>query len=158
VSGTLVAGVGNVFLGDDGFGVEVARRLADEPLPPDIQVRDFGIRAVHLAYELLEPRDLVIIVDAAGRGGAPGTLYLIEASERDQAANRAAGDAHAMDVRAVLASAMAMGAPLPRVLIAGCEPADLSERMGLSAVVEQAVPEALRMIRTVLERSKEVQP
>lgn len=75
---TLVAGVGNIFLGDDGFGVEVARRLAAEPLPEQVEVADIGVRGVHLAYQLLDGYDTLVLVDATTRGGAPGTLYLIE--------------------------------------------------------------------------------
>jgi hydrogenase maturation protease len=74
----LVAGVGNVFRGDDGFGVAVARRLAHEPLPPGVELRDYGVRGVHLAYELLDGYDLLVLVDAVTRGSPPGTLYVIE--------------------------------------------------------------------------------
>jgi hydrogenase maturation protease len=147
---TLVAGVGNVFLGDDGFGVELARLLAAEPLPPEIVVRDYGVRGLHLAFELCEPYDLVVIADATRRGGPPGTLYLIEASE--SSAPRAA-DAHAMDVRTVLAMALALGAQLPRVLVLGCEPAVLDEHLGLHPTVAAALPEAVRMLRPLLEQA-----
>ncbi|MGH7848434.1 MAG: hydrogenase maturation protease, partial [Candidatus Binatia bacterium] len=71
----LVAGIGNIFLGDDGFGVEVARELAKRKLPESVRVVDFGIRGFDLAYALLDGYDLTILVDAAPRGGLPGTLY-----------------------------------------------------------------------------------
>ena len=75
----LVAGIGNVFLGDDGFGVEVARRLRGQALGDGVDVADFGIRGVHLAYELADGRyDAAVLVDAVSRGGAPGTFYAIE--------------------------------------------------------------------------------
>lgn len=79
---TLVAGIGNVFLGDDGFGVETVRALSGHELPDDVEVVDFGVRGVHLAYQLLDGYDTLVLVDAAARGGAPGTLYLIEAGKR----------------------------------------------------------------------------
>lgn len=90
VSGrTLIAGIGNVFLGDDGFGVETLRALSAHPLPQHVEAVDFGVRGVHLAYQLLDGYDTVVLVDATARGGAPGTLYLIEVGEEDVGAPRA---------------------------------------------------------------------
>jgi hydrogenase maturation protease len=145
----LVAGVGNVFCGDDGFGSEAARRLACEPLPPGVTVVDFGIRSVHLAFELLEPFDLVVVLDAVAKSGAPGTVYLIEPGEE---VPRVEGNAHAMDVGAALAMAREMGAAPSRLLVVGCEPADVSERFGLSTPVQNAIPSALELVRDVLGR------
>lgn len=148
----LVAGVGNVFFGDDGFGVAVARRLAAERLPAGTRVSDFGIRGVHLAYELLEPIDLLIVVDLAARGGSPGTLYVIE-PEVDRADPPVAVDgAHGMDVCAVFASVRALGGTLPRVVIVGCEPACLDPRMALSPEVEGAVPGAIQLVHELAQR------
>ena len=96
----LVAGVGNIFRGDDGFGPAVIRRLAERSLPSGTRVEDFGIRGIHLAYELLEPIDLLVLVDAIGRDGEPGALYLIEP---DAEAEFAAGDPHGMDLPSVFA-------------------------------------------------------
>jgi hydrogenase maturation protease len=144
----LVAGAGNIFRGDDGFGVAVAGRLAREPLPAGVTVRDFGIRGLHLAYELLDPPGLLIVVDAVSRGEPPGTLFVIE-PEVEPATT---ADPHGMDLRAVFASVGAMGGALPRVLIVGCEPADLSETMGLSPAVERAVEPAVELLRTMVER------
>jgi hydrogenase maturation protease len=149
----LVACVGNVFWNDDGFGVEVARRLATEPLPEGTRVVDFGIRGVHLAYELLEPPDLLVLVDATSRRGAPGTLYLID-PERDAAAARDDApppDGHALDLRSVLAHVARLGGALPKTRIVGCEPADVGEGMDLSAPVREAVEPAIAMIRRLIE-------
>ena len=128
----LVAGVGNVFLGDDGFGVEVARRLATESLPDWVRVGDFGIRGVHLAYELLEGYEAAILVDAAPRGEAPGTVYVIEPDldgEPDPAVEDGTGvlvDAHGMEPDAVFALLKALGGDIPKLLVVGCEPAEVS--------------------------------
>ena len=152
----LVAGVGNVFLGDDGFGVEVARRLADEALPGWVRVGDFGIRGVHLAYELLEGYEAAILVDAAPRGEAPGTVYVIEPDldgEPDPAVAAGAGvlvDAHGMEPDAVFALLKALGGDIPRLLVVGCEPAEVSERMGLSPPVAGAVDQAVTVVRELI--------
>ena len=146
---TLVAGCGNVFLGDDGFGVEVARKLAGTDLPDGVQVRDAGIRGVHLAYELLDGWDLVVLVDASPRGGAPGTLYVIEPDVPEVAAPLV--DAHGMSPDAVLGALRTLGGEVGRVLVVGCEPADVSEGMGLSLAVEGAVDEAVQMVRQLID-------
>jgi hydrogenase maturation protease len=152
----LVAGVGNVFLGDDGFGVEVARHLAGEELPDWVQVADVGIRGVHLAYELLDGYDLTILVDATPRGGTPGSVYVIEPRPGHADPVGAGGlfpvmDAHGMEPEAVLALVGVLGGTLGRVLVVGCEPAEVSERMGLSAPVAAAVAPAARVVRELLE-------
>jgi hydrogenase maturation protease len=146
----LVAGAGNVFRGDDGFGVEVAARLARGPLPAGVMVRDYGIRGLHLAYALLEPVTLLIVADAVSRGERPGTLYVIEPDPDEDLPELA--DPHGMSLPSVFASVRALGGELPRVLIVGCEPAELGETMGLSAAVEQAVDPALALIREILAR------
>lgn len=147
---TLVAGIGNIFLGDDGFGVEVAQRLARESLPGEVRVGDFGIRGLHLAYELLDGGyERTILVDATARGGAPGTVYLIE-PELDSPAAAASADAHAMDPRTVFATLKALGGDPGRVLIVGCEPASVAEGIGLSDPVANAVGEAVRLVRELV--------
>jgi hydrogenase maturation protease len=148
----LVAGIGNVFLGDDGFGVEVAGLLARGELPPGVVVEDFGIRGMDLAYALGE-YDVAILVDALPRGNAPGTLYLVEPDLDEQ---EAAIDTHGMDPVKVLALARHLGSPLPRVLVVGCEPAavlgDDDELSGeLSEPVRAALGEAVRMVESVLD-------
>jgi hydrogenase maturation protease len=148
----LVAGIGNVFLGDDGFGVAVAEALAARDRPAGVHVEDFGIRGMDLAYALAG-YDLAILVDAVPRGGAPGTLYVIEPALGDGAGGF---DAHGMDPVSVLALARTLGGPLPRVLVVGCEPATrmtgeedevLAE---LSAPVRAAVGEAVRMVESLV--------
>lgn len=147
----LVAGVGNIFFGDDGFGVEVVKRLAAGPLPEWVRVRDFGIRGIHLAYDLLDGAyETVVLVDAAPRGGRPGTLYLIEPDVEALEADTAA-DAHGMHPAAVFAMLKSLGGTPGRVLIVGCEPqAAAEENMGLSPPVEDAVDEAVRMVRELI--------
>jgi hydrogenase maturation protease len=161
----LVAGLGNVFLGDDGFGVEVVRRLAGEPQPDGVRVADFGIRGLHLAYELLDGYDTAVLVDATPRGGNPGELHLIEvgtddlpqASTSDElVAQGAVLDAHAMTPDAVLALLVTLGGTPARVLVLGCEPAVVDERMGLSPPVAAAVDPALAELRTLIASRGEV--
>ena len=154
MSRILVAGVGNVFLGDDGFGVEVARRLVGQTFPPGVEVADFGIRGMHLAYELLRGYDTLILVDAAPRGEAPGTVFVLEPDFDDADARGESGfvlDAHGMDPEVVLGILTDLGGTRPRVLIVGCEPADVEERMGLSTPVERAVDDAVRVVRELVE-------
>ncbi|MGW9451866.1 hydrogenase maturation protease [Streptomyces sp. NPDC055632] len=151
---TLVAGVGNIFLGDDGFGVETVRALPREDLPPSVEVADVGIRGVHLAYQLLDGWDTLVLVDVTARGGEPGTLYLIDASEpagRDTAPQAPPLDGHRMTPDAVLAlldtlCAGTGAAPPRRILLVGCEPDCLDEGIGLSPRVAAAVPGAVRMV------------
>ena len=147
---TLVAGIGNVFFGDDGFGVEVATRLAREHWHEDVRVLDVGIRARHLAYELIDGGyDIAILVDAVQRGGAPGTVYLIEPDTAGD--NRREGslpiNGHAMDPGTVLDFVRSVGATPIRILIVGCEPARVEEGMGLSPQVAAAVDEAVALVR-----------
>jgi hydrogenase maturation protease len=152
----LVAGVGNVFLGDDGFGVAVARRMLGEGAPAGATVLDAGIRGLDLAFRLLEPVDLLVVADAVRRGGAPGTVYLIE-PEMEGLDELARGDGHAMDLPSVFAMVRALGGTMPRVRIVGCEPATIDERMELSPPVDGAVGEAVTLIRELLERELEVE-
>jgi hydrogenase maturation protease len=146
----LVAGVGNLFLGDDGFGVAVAQRLLAGPAWPGVTFLDAGIRGLDLAYRLLDPLDLLVLVDATTRGDAPGTLYLLE-PEVFRAGDSSA-DAHGMNLPAVFATLTRLGGSLPRTLLLGCEPADLDERLGLSPPVERAVDSALAMLHELLRR------
>ncbi|MFJ7154267.1 hydrogenase maturation protease [Streptomyces sp. NPDC101118] len=158
---TLVAGIGNVFLGDDGFGVETVRRLAGATLPEGAEVTDFGVRGVHLAYQLLDGYDTLVLVDATARGGPPGTLYVIEPDALGEGApvetDRPAGvlDGHQMSPDTVLALLGTLCAgtgtsPPGRILVVGCEPACLDEGIGLSAPVAAAVPEAARLLLELL--------
>jgi hydrogenase maturation protease len=151
----LIAGIGNIFLGDDAFGVEVARRLAARILPPGVRVVDFGIRGLDLTYALLEDYDRVILVDAVQRGGKPGALYLIE-PVTDKAG---AMETHEMAPAKVLAAAKAMGAALANVVIVGCEPESFGSedepQMGLSRAVEAAATEAVAWIEDMVAKGLE---
>jgi hydrogenase maturation protease len=141
----LVAGIGNIFCGDDGFGVEVARRLAAERLGDGVEVRDFGIRGVHLAYEMASGSyDEVILVDAAPRGGSPGTVYAIEP---EVSAAQETPDAHGLTPAAVLAWVQRVGGTCGHVMVIGCEPASLGPSVGLSPSVAGAVEQAMAMVR-----------
>jgi len=145
---TLVAGVGNIFLGDDAFGVEVAARLATVPMPEGVTVADFGIRGIHLAYELLEGYDRLILVDALPRGEPPGTVYVIEP---DAVAPGGPADAHSMNPLAVFAHLAAIGGgPIPTVIV-GCEPQSLDDEIGLSEPVRNAVDTAVDVVLQLLD-------
>jgi hydrogenase maturation protease len=146
----LVAGVGNVFLGDDGFGVEVARRLSDVDLPAHTTVADYGIRGMHLAYDLAAAdHDLTILVDATQRGDPPGTVYLVELTDPPEV-DTALLDAHGMQPDVVLGLVALLGGSVGRVLLVGCEPADLDEGMGLSPAAEHAAGVAVAMVRELV--------
>ena len=142
----LVAGVGNVFFGDDGFGPEVARVLAQSPVP-GAKVEDFGIRGLHLAYELLNGYERAIIVDAVPRGDVPGTLYVIEP---DTTVLPATPDAHSMDLGNVFAYLRTLGGEPPPLTIVGCEPENIEPGMGLSDVVARSVDGAAALVRRLL--------
>lgn len=152
---TLVAGVGNLFFGDDGFGVEVARYLSREP-PPRTAVADFGIRALHLAYELTAACSLCIVADCVARGGVPGTLYVIE-PDLDEPGGGVA-DAHRMNLGVAFAAARELGGPLPTVLVVGCEPDNVEPGIGLSDPVARAVPAAAALIRELVSRRTPEEP
>ena len=131
----LVAGIGNIFLADDAFGVELALRLSHEPVPEGVTVIDYGIRGLHLAYDLRDnDYDLVILLDALPRGDEPGTVYLFE-PDLDFDRGEVEVDAHEMHPLAVLALLADLGGEVRRLLVVGCEPAELEERIGLSPAV-----------------------
>jgi hydrogenase maturation protease len=152
---TLIAGIGNIFLGDDAFGVEVAKRLAGRPLSPETHVVDFGIRGIDLTYALLEDYHQVILVDTVQRGERPGTLYIIEPQQESAGAMQT----HEMAPAKALAAAKAMGAALTNVVIIGCEPesfgSDDEPRMGLSRAVDAAVDEAVTLIESMAAKDRE---
>jgi hydrogenase maturation protease len=164
----LVACIGNIFMGDDGFGVEVAQRLTSREAgryPECVEVVDFGIRGVDLAYTLLDEYDTLILVDVVSRGCEPGTLYLFEpdlsafSAQAGVEAARVGLDAHSMDPLKVLAFARALGARPVRTLLIGCEPSVLHAnedyldmQMGLSQPVQAAVDEAVKMVDSLIEQ------
>jgi hydrogenase maturation protease len=165
----LVAGVGNIFLGDDGFGVEVVRRLAGRDLPEGVEVVDFGIRGMDLAYALQDDYELVVFVDATPQGEKPGTVYLIEAEIEED--GEVALDTHGMDPVKVIKLSRALGAKPTRTLVVGCEPQvvlsgeDYDEMlMELSEPVQNAVEEAVKLVESLVKeidvgtKEREVKP
>lgn len=147
----LVAGVGNIFFGDDGFGpavIERVRSLADANLPSSVDVADYGIRGVHLAYQLLEGRHhTLVLVDALPMDEAPGTLSVMEAAPEPPAGAQL--DAHAMSPGAVLECLSALGGGLPRVVVVGCQPGAFDTGMALSPEVAPVVDEAVHLVLEV---------
>ena len=171
----LVAGVGNLFLGDDGFGPEVARRLGGADLPGGVCVADYGIRGTHLALELLDGWDALVLIDAIPARGAPGTLHLIEVPPQASdtptsdtpasdtpasdtlasdtpASDTLALDAHGMDPATMLAGVLALGGALPRTYVLGCEVASVDEGIGLSDAVADAVEPACAAVLELVSR------
>lgn len=154
----LVAGIGNVFLGDDGFGVEVVHRLAGRELPEGVEVVDFGIRGMDLAYALHDDYDLVVFVDATPRGGEPGTVYLLEPEIEED--GEVALDTHGMDPVRVIKLSRALGARPTRTLVVGCEPQlvvggeDCDEMiLELSEPVRAAVEEAAKLVESLVHET-----
>lgn len=157
----LVACVGNIFQGDDAFGCEVAKVLAKRPCSEDVRVVDFGIRGLDLTYALLDAPELTILVDAVPRGGEPGTIYTIEPDldHAELAPSEPSLDAHVMDPLQVLRAAKAMGGRLKRLLVVGCEPADLGGeqgRMGLTPPVADAVQHAADTVEALIGKELQV--
>jgi len=148
----LVAGVGNIFLSDDGFGPEVVRHLAGDvqPLPPQARLVDYGIRGMHLAYDLLEGYDALVMIDARPGTGAAGELVVLEIGAEDVEGGEF--DAHGMDPVAVLSALPGLGGQLPPTYLVGCRPAVLTEGMGLTAAVRDAVPAAADAVRGVVRQ------
>ena len=150
----LIAGIGNVFHGDDAFGVAVIHKLAAATFPESLSVKlmDIGIRSIDLGFALLNDYDLTILIDATARGRAPGTLYTIEIRPRDipDACGGAIMNSHSLDLVRVLALAKNMGAGFKRIFLIGCEPLvlnhDESGHIGLSEAVEAAVDTAIETI------------
>jgi hydrogenase maturation protease len=161
---TLVAGVGNIFLRDDAFGVEVARLLADRPGQDGVEIKDFGIRGVHLVYELLDGCDLFVLIDAAPGGREPGTVTVLEVDPADCAPGPEAGsedtapvvmDAHGLAPDAIFAMLTSMGGRPGRSLVVACEPADVRAGIGLSDRVRAALPHAVRAVEEILDSNTE---
>jgi hydrogenase maturation protease len=157
--GILIAGIGNIFLGDDAFGVEVVQRLAHRPLPEEVRVVDFGIRGIDLTYALLDGYETVILVDAVPRGGPPGSLYVVEpdfANSAEHLPDNTLLEMHRLDPVKVLRLAAEMGAKVERLLLVGCEPETTGGaedmRDGLSDAVRSAVDQAIELIESLVSR------
>ena len=147
----LIACVGNIFLGDDGFGCEVAKRLAGEPLPEGVKLTDYGTGGMHLAYDLADGYETTILVDAAPRGETPGTLTVLEIRPEDRADLASAGgpqlfNGHGMQPEVVLGVLDMLGAEPGRILVVACEPASAEPGMGLSAPVAAAIDQAVALV------------
>jgi hydrogenase maturation protease len=145
----LVAGIGNIFLGDDGFGSEVIQHAEMPAEDPGVRVIDYGIRGMHLAYDLLEDWDTLVLVDAVPNRGNPGALHVFEA-DHGSGSGPAALDAHSMDPETVFASLRALGGSPPYTVVVGCEAASTEEGMGLTDPVAEAVPRAARAVREIV--------
>ncbi|MCV7401521.1 hydrogenase maturation protease [Mycobacterium fragae] len=152
----LIAGIGNIFLGDDGFGPEVLRHVHAKLSESDgLRATDYGIGGMHLAYDLLDDWDALVLVDAIPNRGSPGTVHVFEADHEPQD-SPAALDAHGMDPATVFASLRALGGAPPRTIVVGCEVADVGEGMGLSEAVRAAVPEAVAAVESAVAMLREV--
>jgi hydrogenase maturation protease len=146
----LIAGIGNIFLGDDGFGPEVLRHVFGRVNgSAGVRATDYGIGGMHLAYDLLEDWNALVLVDAIPNRGSPGTVHVFEADHGSPDAP-AGLDAHGMDPATVFASLRALGGTPPRTIVVGCEVADVGDGMGLSEPVEAAVPEAARAVESAV--------
>jgi len=146
----LVAGIGNIFLGDDAFGSDVARFLEHMAWPDHVHVEDFGIRGYDLAYAIMNA-DAAILIDAVPRGEPPGTVYLIEPDLENL--GEGSIDPHTMNPVAVLQLVQSLGGATGRIFLVGCEPGPLEcdeGRLGLSAPVQAAVHEAVALVERVV--------
>lgn len=150
---TLIAGIGNIFMGDDAFGCEVVRRLEREALPVDVDLVDFGIRGLDLHYALTDGYEFVILIDTIQRGEAPGTVYVIEPDVDAPVDGEPEIAPHAMDPASVLQLVASLGEHRPRLLLVACEPACLggeAGHMGLSDTVAEAVEEGVAEVSRLL--------
>ena len=149
----LVAGVGNIFLGDDAFGVEMIQRLRAIALPPEVTLADFGIRSFDLAYAMADGYDVIILLDAISHGDSPGTVSLIEPEVEGFGDVGQPLDAHSTNPQRALQIASSLGGQLGHLYVLGCEPGVLETedgQLGLSERVEAAMPNAIEMLRTLL--------
>jgi len=156
----LIAGIGNIFLGDDAFGCEVVKELSRREWPKNVRLVDFGIRGFDLAYAMLDEHDLTIFVDAVPRGNAPGTLYTIEPdlSDVESFEGNVTLETHGMNPMKVLQMVKTMGGRFKKVLLIGCEPETFGPEeglFGLSAVVQAAVPEAAKIVESLVNKQLE---
>lgn len=145
----LVAGIGNIFLGDDGFGSEVIRTAEISRDDSNVRVTDYGISGMHLAYDLLEDWDTLVLVDAVPSRGHPGTLHVFQADHESGSAT-VGFDGHSMDPAAVFASLRALGGNPPYTVVVGCEAGSVEEGIGLTEPVARAVPRAARAVEEIV--------
>jgi len=145
----LVAGIGNIFLGDDGFGSEVVRHADIQRDDTEVRVVDYGIRGMHLAYDLLDEWDTLVLVDAVPNRGNPGALHVFQA-DHESGSGTTGLDSHSMDPEAVFASLRAMGGTPPYTVVVGCEAGSVEEGMGLTEPVANAIPRAVRAVEEIV--------
>jgi len=158
----LIAGIGNIFLGDDAFGVEVAQQLAQRDLPDGVRVVDFGIRSFDLAYALMDDYDVNMLIDATQQGKEPGTVYLIEPDLSElEALDGEVINAHSMNPVRVLHMVKSLGGGVSgKLYLVGCESEVLETEgghLGLSPTVQAAVPHAIDMILSFIEELRQEQ-
>ena len=158
--GILIAGIGNIFLGDDAFGCEVVKELQQRSWPENVRVEDFGIRGFDLAYAVLDGYDITIFVDAIARGESPGTLYTIEPEVNDlEALGAGVLETHSIKPSSVLQMVKTMGGSFKKILLVGCEPATFGGEeglMGLSKEVQSAVPAAAKLVESLINKQLEL--
>jgi hydrogenase maturation protease len=148
----LVAGIGNIFFSDDGFGPEVVRHLSssEEPaLPDDVRLVDYGIRGMHLAYDLLDGYAALVLIDALPGHGDPGEVVVLEVGPDDLGGGGEL-DAHGMGPVAVLSNLSALGGEMPPTYVVGAQPLEVGEGIGLTAAMMAAVPQAAQAVRSLL--------
>lgn len=150
----LVAGVGNVFCSDDGFGIEVVAALSRREIPDGVRVADYGIRSLHLVYDLLDGYDVLVLVDTVSQDGSPGSLYVLEPDlpARDASAPPPMVDPHDLPPGGALEMLAALGSPVRRVLVVGCQPQSVSEGLGLTPVVGDRVEAAADLVLETVRR------
>ena len=145
----LVAGIGNIFMGDDGFGTEVVRHAAITPCDSNVRVTDYGISGMYLAYDLLDDWDTLVLVDAIPSRGSPGTLHVFQA-DHEPYSDTTELDSHSMDPATVFASLRALGGTPPYTVVVGCEAGSVEEGIGLTEPVANAVPRAVRAVEEIV--------
>ena len=145
----LVAGIGNIFLGDDGFGSEVVRHVPVQQDDSGVRIVDYGIAGMHLAYDLLDDWDALVIVDAIPSRGSPGDVHIFEADHESDSAT-AVLDSHSMDPAAVFASLRALGGSPPYTVVIGCEAGNVDEGIGLTEAVAGALPRAVQAVAEIV--------
>jgi hydrogenase maturation protease len=154
----LVACIGNIFMGDDAFGPEMAKQLAGTPMPEGVTVRDFGIRSYDLAYALMQDWELVILVDAMPGSGTPGTLYAFEPELPTDSKASPSLDAHNMSPVAVLRLVHVLGGKVRRLLVVGCEPESVEPNsngeIGLSVPVKSALEEGVQLVHDLIASAR----
>ena len=144
----LVAGIGNIFLSDDAFGVEVVKHIDVASLPEGVKVVDFGIRGVHLSYELLDGYDALVLIDAMPLNETPGTVAIFEPDV--ESIDPTSVDAHSMSPAVVLGLLAGLGGHVPRVFVVGCQPSTVDEGLGLSEPVASALAPAAEAVRQLI--------